>query len=32
MKKFLDFIGGQIALAYLVVFFILVLAMISLAL
>ena len=31
MKKFLDFIGGQIALAYLIVFFILVIAMISLA-
>jgi uncharacterized protein (UPF0333 family) len=31
MKKFLDFIGGQIALAYLVVFFILVIAMIALA-
>ena len=32
MKKFLDFIGGQIALAYLIIFFILVIAMISLAL
>jgi len=31
VKKFLEFIGGQIALAYLVIFFILVIAMIALA-
>ncbi len=27
MKKFMEFIGGQIALAYLIIFFMLVIAM-----